>query len=168
MYPTLLVKSYLGPISSSSFTSFLPPNPNCGSAAYTIIPAPPSNVILDLAASQIIVSATLTTPLGISNYILRATSIDWPSATHDVPFTVRIDPCVVTSISTAFTAPSPFSKNIFSAGLNSMIPTYTQTPACGLQPSYAVQATRQPPTVGLIVPSPPFCVLDVPNMSVNI
>ena len=163
-----LVKSYLGPIASSSFTSYVPPYPICGSAAYTIIPAPPSNVILDLAASQIIVSATATTPLGISNYILRATSIDWPSVTNDVPFTVQIDPCIVTSISTAFTAPPPFSKNIFSAGLNSMLPTYTQTPACGYQPSYAVQATRQSPTVGPIVPSPQFCVLDVPNMSVNI
>jgi hypothetical protein len=158
-----LVKSYLGPIASSSFTSFAPPYPICGIAAYTIIPAPPSNVILDLAASQIIVSTTATTPLGISNYILRATSIDWPSVTHDLPFTVRIDPCAVTSISTAFIA-TPISKNIFSAGLNSLIPTYTQTPACGYQPSYAVQATRQSPTIGPIVPSPPFCVMDVPNM----
>ena len=165
---TSLVKSYLGPISTSSYTSFVPPDPNCGIAAYTITPAPPINVILDLTGSQIIVSATPTTPLGISNYILKAISIDWPSATHDVPFTVQIDPCVVTSISTAFTAPPPFSKNIFSAGLNSMLPTYTQTPACGYQPSYAVQATRQSPTVGPIVPSPQFCVLDVPNMSVNI
>jgi len=168
MSPTSLVKSYLGPIASSSFTSFVPPYPICGIAAYTIIPEPPSNVILDLAASQIIVSATATTPLGISNYILRATSIDWPSATHDVPFTVQIDPCVVTSISTAFTAPPPFSKNIFSAGLNYLIPTYTQTPACGHQPSFAVQATRQSPTEGSIVPSPPFCVTDFPNFSVNL
>ena len=164
---TSLVTSYLGPIASSSFTSFAPPSPNCGIAAYTIIPAPPSYVILDLAGGQIIVSATATTPLGISNYILRAKSIDRPTVTHDVPFTVQIDPCVLTSISTAFTA-SPISKNIFSAGLNSMIPTYTQTPACGYQPSYAVQATRQSPTVGPIVPSPPFCVFDAPNMSLNI
>ena len=85
---TSLVKSYLGPNASSSYTSFAHPDPNCGIAAYTIIPAPPSNVILDLAGSQIIVSATATTPVGISNYILRATSIDWPSVTHDVPFTV--------------------------------------------------------------------------------
>jgi hypothetical protein len=164
---TSLVKSYLGPLAISSYTSFDPPYPNCGIAAYTIIPAPPSNVILDLVFSRIIVSATATTPLGISNYILRATSIDWPSVTHDVPFTVQIDPCVVTSISTAFTT-SPISKNIFSAVLNSMIPTYTQTPACEYQPSYAVQATRQSPTVGPIVPSPQFCVLDVPNMFVNL
>ncbi len=159
--------SYLGPYVSSSYTSFAHPQSNCGIAAYTIIPAPPSNVILNLAGRQIIVSATATTPVGISNYILRATSIDWPSVTHDVPFTVQIDLCVVTSISTAFTA-SPISKNIFSTGLNSVIPTYTQTPACGYQPSYAVQATRQSPTVGPIEPSPPFCVLDVPNMSVKI
>ncbi len=159
--------SYLDPDVSSSYTNFAHPQSNCGIAAYTIIPAPPSNVILDLVGSQIIVSATATTPLGISNYILRATSIDWPSATHDVPFTVQIDPCVLTSISTAFTA-SPISKNIFSAALPLVIPTYTQTPACGYQPSYAVQATRQLPTVGPIVPSPPFCVLVVPNMSVNI
>ena len=110
---TSLVKSYLGPITSYSFTSFNPPYLICGIAAYTIIPAPPSNVILDLTGSQIIVGATATTPLGISTYILRATSIDWPSVTHDVPFTVQIDPCVVTSISTDFTAPPPFSKDIF-------------------------------------------------------
>jgi hypothetical protein len=109
------VKSYLGPIASSSYASFAPPDSSCGNSAFTIIPAPPSNVILDLAGSQIIVTATVTTPLGIHSYILRATSIDWPSVTNDVPFTVQIAPCVVASISTAFTAPN-FSKNIFSAG----------------------------------------------------
>jgi hypothetical protein len=88
MTPTLLVTPYLGPDVSSSYTSFSPPLPICGIAAYTIIPAPPSNVILNLAGSQIIVSAPVTTPVGISNYILRATSIDWPSVTHDVPFTL--------------------------------------------------------------------------------
>jgi hypothetical protein len=112
MSPTSLVTSYLGSIASSSYTSFAHPQSNCGIAAYTIIPAPPSNVILHLAVSQIIVSATATTPVGISNYILRATSIDWPSATHDVPFTVQIDPCVVTSISTVFISPN-LSRNIF-------------------------------------------------------
>ena len=43
--------SYLGPDFSSDLTSFNPPYPICGIAAYTIIPAPPSNVILDLPGS---------------------------------------------------------------------------------------------------------------------
>ncbi len=51
MTPTLLVTPYLGPDVSSSYTSFSPPLPICGIAAYTIIPAPPSNVILDLPGS---------------------------------------------------------------------------------------------------------------------
>jgi hypothetical protein len=162
------VTSYLGLDASSSYTSFAPPDLNCGTADYTIIPVSPSSVILYLTSSQIIASATATTPLGFASYNLRATSINWPSVTHDVPFIVQIDPCVVTSISTAITALPPFSKNIFSAGLNSMLPTYTQTPACGYQPSFTVQATRQSPTVGPIVPSPPFCVIDIPNFSVNL
>ena len=61
---TSLVKSYLGPDVSSSYTSFDYPYPNCGIADYTIIPEPPSNVFLDHDSSQIIVSASATTPLG--------------------------------------------------------------------------------------------------------
>ncbi len=122
----------------------------CGSVTFSLNQTL-SFITIDSSAMTISVQSSNVSDANTYSMGLIASLDSYPFINQTLPFLVTISNCVVTNIAVAtgaLNATLTSTVYIFdTVGLQITIPTFTQTPSCGLTPSYKLFAATIPTTV---------------------